>query len=616
MQLSKYQTEILEAVQQRNTNAGENLKGLLIEALAGTGKSFMLVEICRILARCNCLPEQIKLVVFGKKNKEDLALKLGGIGTKWKQCVSTLHSLSFQILRDGFNVNSRSFRVESWKYRTIAETLKFVTHSALVNGEKEIFPSKLWEDGDSNGETDSHFIKALELFRLYCLEVTEENLAHIIELHNLEIPASVVVAEAINECLSVGHEQAVENYWIDYTDMSWVLWMERDNLKFTLKQYRQQLKVIAIDECQDTDILQLNILSLLVDSATNYLIAVGDRYQAVYAFRGCVSNGMDRIKEQFNCESFLLPVNYRCGRSHLQLVREVFPNIPIKPHPQAEEGEVKIVKESNFLALFDNNSSQSYIGVCRKNASLIKIAIQLLGAGYPAKIKDRSLGTKVVEQVGKICKKLKIEYSPKTFVANVNTYEALEQERLLTYPDGEQKVADLRDMVEAILCLFATYDPPSIADWKNLIDSIFDENQNCRISLYSIHSGKGGEGDIAFIIQPEVMPLCHKKQTAEEREQENNLLYVALTRGKNVLALITSEPNKISWLPQKYYLPESEVMSEIQPVLPEKSKPEIPEDELLDLIAKIESLPRSQQRTIIREMIDRLGKESIAKLLD
>ena len=42
----------------------------------------------------------------------------------------------------------------------------------------------------------------------------------------------------------------------------------------------------------------------------------------------------------------------------------------------------------------------------------------------------------------------------------------------------------------------------------------------------------------------------------------------------------------------------------------------IPEDELVALISKVENLPRSQQRAIVRELIDRLGKDLIADLLD
>lgn len=43
---------------------------------------------------------------------------------------------------------------------------------------------------------------------------------------------------------------------------------------------------------------------------------------------------------------------------------------------------------------------------------------------------------------------------------------------------------------------------------------------------------------------------------------------------------------------------------------------EISETELVKLISKIEKLPRSQQRTILRELIDRIGRDSVANLLD
>ena len=42
----------------------------------------------------------------------------------------------------------------------------------------------------------------------------------------------------------------------------------------------------------------------------------------------------------------------------------------------------------------------------------------------------------------------------------------------------------------------------------------------------------------------------------------------------------------------------------------------IPENELVALISKIQTIPRSQQRTIVRELIDRLGRDLIADLLD
>ncbi len=45
MQLSKYQQAILQAVKNRiEIPVNENLNGILVEALAGTGKSFILVQ--------------------------------------------------------------------------------------------------------------------------------------------------------------------------------------------------------------------------------------------------------------------------------------------------------------------------------------------------------------------------------------------------------------------------------------------------------------------------------------------------------------------------------------------------------------------------------------------
>ncbi len=58
-------------------------------------------------------------------------------------------------------------------------------------------------------------------------------------------------------------------------------------------------------------------------------------------------------------------------------------------------------------------------------------------------------------------------------------------------------------------------------------------------------------------------------------------------------------------------MPDEQDLSETQ-----DAATEIPELELVELISKIEKLPRSQQRTIVRELIDCLGRESIASLLD
>lgn len=617
MELSKYQIAILQAVQQRiDTPEGQLLKGLLIEALAGTGKSFVLVEICRIFNKAQITPDRVRLVVFGKKNKADLVDKLAAkVGSNWKDSVSTLHSLSFQILRDALNVPSKIFKIESWKYRDIARSLKYITYSEGWGESRQEFVGSLFEYfEDKASELERDFVTLLELLRLYCLPAALENLQHLAQLHNLEIVPNKKVAKAALKCLEIGLAQATSIYYLDYTDMSWVLWMHRKKCEGTLAKYRSQFRMLAVDEAQDTDLLQLNVLSLLIDPIKSFLVAVGDRHQAVYSFRGCISDGLDKFQQQFNCEVLPLPVNYRCGRSHLELVRKIFSNIPIETHPGASEGEIKIVQHSEFLSLFADESL-SYIGVCRKNAPLVSYAIKLLAAGKPAKIKDRSLGKKITEQIEKICKKFRTSYDPQSFSQLVAAYEEAERNRLAKYDNHEERMAALQDMLQAVLTLFENYEPQTFPDWEALIDKIFDESDGRRvINLYSIHSGKGGEGDVAFILNPENMPLIHKGQTAEEREQENNLLYVALTRPRQTLALVVgqeSAPSLISWLPKEYL----DVPAKLEPIAAENLLPEISQEELLEVLDKLEKFPRGKLRTVLRELIDRLGKDTVKNFL-
>lgn len=646
MELSQYQEAILNAVKQR-TNASfyANLRGILIEALAGTGKSFILVKACQILADAGICPQEVRLVVFGRKNKADLQSKLGmQCGGEWVESVSTLNSLGFQILKEATGIPNSVWKVENNKYIKIARELGYLNRFEFSKGKRSLIVGNLFETdklpiGLDAQSLEREFEELLNKFRLYCLNPNLENLKHFYSLYQLEMQYSGLddlILKALNKCLKRGYEAATKFHHIDFVDQAWILWAgvkeifaenEKELFSAALAAWRKELFFIAVDEAQDTDMLQINLLSQLIDPQHNFLCAVGDRRQAVYSFRGCVGNGLDKFQETFNCESFLLPINYRCAKSHLELVREIFPYIPIEPHSEAIEGEVKVVKSANFLELFADRSL-SYMGVCRRNAPLITTALLLLAQGLPVKIKDSSLAKKICLEVEKICKKLKQPYEDnwQIFPNLITKYEANERQRLLNLEDGEVRLANLNDMLAAILALYDAYEPQTLAEWESSINRIFDESEGKAINLYSIHSGKGGEADVAFVINPENMPLIHKKQTPEERKQEDNLLYVALTRGKKTLALVLGEgksPCDISWLPQRYREPIVPAAEASPAVFVEQVQEaiaiepvEVTQEDLLAVLEKLQFWPRAKLRTVLRELVDRLGKEAIADLLD
>lgn len=557
MQPSSYQTDIIKAVHQRLKATKK--RGLIVEARAGAGKSTILWMIAQELQKAGYKAPEVVAVVFGKKNQLDLQTKFKSkVGGEWGESVRTIHSLCYEIYRAALGVEHRRVKVERSKYKEIAQKFELLP----VDNDYQSTPGSLLEDELIFAEKD--FLDLLERLRLYCLDATTDNVSFLTNLYKLGIKGIPQVATAAAKCLKQGLAEATgKQYRIDTLDMVWVVWALREDARFAgaIKKKREQLRVLALDESQDTDLLQIEILSLLIDPERSFLIGAGDRFQSCYFFRGCLNDGLERITERFSAENLPLPVCYRCGVKHLELVREVFPHIPIQPRPDAPQGEIRVIWEKDFLSIFDNSALQ-YMGVCRKNAPLTIAAIKLLAAGKPAKIKDKNIGSRLVSRVREICQRQR--YNSGTFPRVLREYEAAQKRKLQNFPDGEAKISDLEDTLEAIWALFEHYEPKTLKAWEEIVNRIFDESGYSPISLYSIHSGKGGEGQVSFILSPDELPLEHPKQVPQEREQEQHLLYVALTRaladgadGSGILYLIIREDkegkaNYPAWLPKKY----------------------------------------------------------------
>ena len=69
------------------------------------------------------------------------------------------------------------------------------------------------------------------------------------------------------------------------------------------------------------------------------------------------------------------------------------------------------------------------------------------------------------------------------------------------------------------------------------IDRLFSDD-NAPVTLCIVHRAKGLEADRVWIIEPDLMPASWKHQQDWQREQEHNLLYVALTRAKQKLFIV------------------------------------------------------------------------------
>ncbi|MDY6902854.1 MAG: 3'-5' exonuclease, partial [Cyanobacteriota bacterium] len=100
----------------------------------------------------------------------------------------------------------------------------------------------------------------------------------------------------------------------------------------------------------------------------------------------------------------------------------------------------------------------------------------------------------------------------------------------------------------------------SIEDLKIEIDKIFSDD-DAPITLSTCHRAKGLEAERIFIYHPEHMPLTWRNQQKWQLEQEENLLYVALTRSKSELFIC----GKCDW----YKAPNSKASETIEENLDE-----------------------------------------------
>jgi len=88
---------------------------------------------------------------------------------------------------------------------------------------------------------------------------------------------------------------------------------------------------------------------------------------------------------------------------------------------------------------------------------------------------------------------------------------------------------NLYDKLQALMAIANSNPFQNINQLTEYINRLFSDD-NAPVTLCTVHRAKGLEADRVWIIEPDIMPALWKNQQDWQREQEHNLLYVALTR--------------------------------------------------------------------------------------
>lgn len=459
----------------------------VVEAVPGSGKSTTIKECYR---RLSFIDVDTLYLSFNKSAAEHLVAS--GLPAK------TFHSLGYLALRHQYPSTS----VRANKTREIIRDVmpKNIINiysgiiTRLVSLAKQIGVNVLIED-------DVAVWDALINHHGLYLDADDANL-------NVAI---TLAREVFNE--SIQRNKDV----IDFDDMLYV--PVCDNLDLV------KYDLIFIDEAQDTNTIQRTLLKRSTHDKSR-IIAVGDRNQAIYGFRGASSDSMIELVREFNCTRLPLTISYRCSKSVVEHARKWVKRI--QPAPGAPQGSVETLREWDTSIIKPDD-----LVLCRYNRPIIKLAYSMLSKGQTV---PHVLGRDVATRL-----KSMINRARATNVGHLRVrLESKQQQEIERAVDRNDYVATtaIVDRYGSLFCIINDLnDNDTIRDLINVIDVMFNSKSNCA-RLCTVHKAKGLEANTVYWLDYDFED--RETDLDWQRQQENNIRYVAATRAKTKLVLLKS----------------------------------------------------------------------------
>lgn len=491
---SKYQQGIFNFIQHGNGNA-------VINALAGSGKTSTIVNAVKLIpSTCNAL-----FIAFNKEIVKELEKKLEGVKNVQ---VKTLHSLGFLMIRRNLGTN---IEIDEYKYRTfIKKNIK-----QLSSADFDKMTTKLIQQYTDN------VIQLCDLGR-YNLAQCEKDLLQVSARH--DIPIIDDECNAVLNVLKWGKENTTS---IDFTDMVWLPY------ELTLNPIGLQYDYIFIDECQDLNAAQRELFLRCFRRGTRF-IAVGDKKQAIYSFAGADAKSFAKLQSLPNTTTLPLPISYRCPKKVVNLANQFVDTMECREG--APDGE--IVHNVSIKDIHDGD-----MVLCRTKMPLIKLYMRYLRMGVKSYVRGQDIGLNLLRMVDKT-EQIMLNVSLQKDGVFARLYDDLfeERNRLMIKRGMDLEDATLSnqimnkyDSIKALEILAEGL--TSARDLHDRIENVFAESAD-GVCLSTIHKAKGLEANNVYILCKTLMPSRLATQNWE-KEQEQNLMYVAYTRAKYKLGFVS-----------------------------------------------------------------------------
>ena len=306
------------------------------------------------------------------------------------------------------------------------------------------------------------------------------------------------------------------NKEIDFDDQNWLPIVKRLPIP--------RCDLLMVDEAQDLNKCKA---SFALRSGRQRVL-VGDRYQAIYGWAGADTESLDNVKAELEndggCDILKLCETFRCPSSIVALCNDHVGDFAALP--EAPEG---LVSHLDSDQLRDKVADGDMI-LSRVNAPLYSLAFRMLRDGVKVVMRGRDFAEGLYKM---ICKMWDDDGGT---MANIDAWYQKEFEKVSKRRDSETALIALGDKH---MCLIAFVEGCDTLDDVKARLEVFNDKSTKGILLSSIHRAKGLESDRVFFWMKDA-PCPHPMAMSPwAMKQEHNLLYVARTRARQELWIVS-----------------------------------------------------------------------------
>lgn len=495
---------------------------IIVEARAGTGKTSTMIAGLNLMfgkkpkfkgteeqqaiwdaMQAGGKPGSIIFVAFNKSIQLELAQKVpSDVEAK------TLHGLGYGILaKNGYRIQAGS---ETTRYM-VREMLGYEKGAQMTKQDYK----------------DSMVVeKIVGILKNNLIGWSDEELDLVINENDVEVNGNK--AQVFNLVKQVMEQSSKlvrgKVNWISFDDMIW--------LPNVMELNYDKYDLMIVDECQDLNGAQQQ----MVLKMANRLILIGDSYQSIYGFRGADVKSMERMGEYLSAtkvgvNKLSLTTTWRCPKSHVANVNKYVADI--KAADDAGEGVIDHRHGDELIA-------EAKIGdlvISRVNANLCAAAFKMIRNNIPCRILGRDYGANLISLIKKLDSDNKVE----TLIEALKGWREEEESRInkaYSFPDKQLNL--LAEKYQSLVYL--TGGLTKVTDLVDRIDTLFSSKltSDKSVTLSTVHKAKGLEAETVFILGREKMPHPMARKPWE-KQQETNLIYVAETRSKSRLVLVSEE---------------------------------------------------------------------------